>query len=58
MNRQRVCAAIILVAILGSTVAAFTVRAGDGGLLPAALLLVLLTGRQLRRRTSPESRRA
>lgn len=58
MNRRRVRAAVILAAILGSTMAIFTIPAQDGGLLPGALLLLLLTGRQLRRRTSPESRRA
>lgn len=58
MNRLRLRAFVILAVLLGSTAVALLVPAGDGGLLPAALLLLFLTGRQLHRRTSPESRRA
>jgi hypothetical protein len=58
MNRSRLRRFVILAVLIGSTVAALLVPTEDGGLLPAALLLLFLTGRQLHRRTSPESRRA
>ena len=58
MNRSRLRKFVFLAVLIGSTAAALAVPTEDGGLLPATLLLLFLTGRQLRRRTSPESRRA
>ena len=58
MTRLRVRAAFVLAALLGALLVAWRVPASEGGWLPAALVVLALTARQLRRRTSPESRRA
>jgi hypothetical protein len=58
MDRLRVRTFVVLAVLFGSTATALLVPTEDGGRLPATLLLLFLTGRQLRRRTSPESRRA
>ncbi len=58
MTRRHLRAAIVLAAPLGAALVALRVPASDGGWLPAGLTLLVLTARLLRRRTSPESRRA
>jgi hypothetical protein len=55
---RRLRTALILAALLGAALVAVRVPASEGGWLPAGLTLLGLTARQLRRRTSPESRRA
>ena len=58
MTRQRVRAALILAVLFGAGLVALRVPTSEGGWLPAGLALLALTARQLRRRTSPDSRRA
>jgi hypothetical protein len=58
MTRRHVRAAVVLAMLLGSGLFALRIPAAEGGWLPAGLALLALTARQLRRRTSPESRRA
>jgi hypothetical protein len=58
MIRRRFRAVLVLAALLGAAFVAFRVPPSDGGWLPAGLTLLALTARQLRRKTSPESRRA
>jgi hypothetical protein len=58
MTRRQLRAALVLAVLSGSVLVALRVPASEGGLLPAGLALLALTARQLRRRTSPESRRA
>jgi len=58
MTRRRIRAALVLAALSGSALVALRIPASEGGWLPAGLALLVLTARQLRRRTSPESRRA
>jgi hypothetical protein len=49
----------LLTAALGAAAwTAHSFSASQGGLLPAALLGIGVTARELRRRTSPESKRA
>jgi hypothetical protein len=58
MTRRHVRASLVLAAPLGAVLFAWRVPASEGGWLPAGLTLLVLTARQLRRLTSPESRRA
>jgi hypothetical protein len=58
MTRRYFRAAVVLAALLVSGLVALRVPASEGGWLPAGLTFSALTARQLRRRTSPESRRA
>jgi MYXO-CTERM domain-containing protein len=55
---DRVRPALVLLALCAASVSAVCVPSEDGGLVPAAVLLLVLTARLVRRRTSPESRRA
>jgi len=57
-RRERVRPALMLFALVAAVAAAVCVPNEDGGLVPAAVLLLFLTARLVRRRTSPESRRA
>jgi len=55
--KNRVTRTVLLAAALGAVAwAAHTLPASQGGLMPAALLGIGVTARELRRRTSPESR--
>jgi hypothetical protein len=45
-------------ALLGASAAALFIPDEEGGLVPAAVLVLFLTARLVRRRTAPQSRRA
>jgi hypothetical protein len=55
--RNRLTRTVLLAAALGAVAwTAHSLPAAQGGLMPAALLGIGVTARELRRRTSPESR--
>jgi hypothetical protein len=57
--RNRLMRTALLTAALGAAAwTAHSFPASQGGLMPAALLGIGVTARELRRRTSPESKRA
>jgi len=58
MPKLPVRAFVLLAALVAAAVSAACVPAEDGGLVPGALLVLALSARFVRRRTSPEWRRS